>query len=40
MIQLAMPMDGSSAMEVVTYDAEGQVIGKYPDLTPLPSRRP
>ena len=39
-IQLAMPLDGSSALELVTYDAEGKVIGKYPDLTPLPSRRP
>ena len=39
-IQLAMPMDGSGALEVVTYDADGTANGKYADLKPLPSPRP
>ena len=34
-VQLAMPLDGSSALQVVTYDAKGQMIGNYPNLTPL-----
>jgi len=28
-IQLAMPLDGSNALEVVTYAANGQLIGQY-----------
>ncbi len=39
-IQLAMPLDGSSALEVVTYDAKGQVTAQYGSFTPLPSPRP
>ena len=35
-VQLAMPLDGSNALQVVTYDAKGQMIGNYPNLTPLP----
>ena len=34
-IQLAKPMDGSGALQVVTYDAEGAVRGNYPDLSEL-----
>lgn len=36
-IQLAMPLDGSSALEVVTYDASGQVIGKFGAFERLPA---
>ncbi len=36
-IQLAMPLDGSSALEVVTYDAKGQVIGKFGAFERLPA---
>ena len=39
-IQLAMPLDGSSALEVVTYGADGRLIGSYGAFTPLPSARP
>lgn len=35
-LQLALPLDGSNAMQVVTYDASGKVIGSYPDLRRLP----
>jgi hypothetical protein len=35
-IQLAMPLDGSNALEVVTYDAAGNLTGSYGVLTPLP----
>jgi hypothetical protein len=35
-LQLAVPLDGSNAMQVVTYDASGKVIGNYPDLRRLP----
>jgi len=31
-LQLAVPMDGSNAMQVVTYDANGNMNGNYPDL--------
>jgi hypothetical protein len=34
-IQLAMPLDGSSALEVVTYGADGQLIGSYGVFRPL-----
>lgn len=34
-IQLAKPLDGSKTLKVVTYDAQGAVRGKYPDLTAL-----
>ena len=34
-IQLAKPLDGSETLKVVTYDAQGAVRGKYPDLTAL-----
>jgi hypothetical protein len=36
-IQLAMPLDGSSALEVVTYDAKGQLTGSYGVFRPLPA---
>ena len=39
-IQLAMPLDGSSALEVVTYNAKGELTGSYGAFTPLPSSRP
>ena len=39
-IQLAMPLDGSNALEVVTYNAKGEVIGQYGAFQPLPSPRP
>lgn len=39
-IQLAMPLDGSSALEVVTYDASGSLIGQYGVFTPLPAAKP
>jgi len=39
-IQLAMPLDGSSALEVVTYDAKGRLIGQYGAFTPLPAAAP
>lgn len=39
-IQLAMPLDGSRALEVVTYDAGGRLTGQYGAFTPLPSPRP
>jgi len=39
-IQLAMPLDGSRALEVVTYDAGGRLTGQYGTFTPLPSSRP
>ena len=34
-IQLAMPPDGSSGLEVVTYGADGRLIGQYGAFTPL-----
>ena len=39
-IQLAMPLDGSSALEVVTYNAKGELTGSYGAFTSLPSSRP
>lgn len=33
-IQLALPL-GEGSLQVVTYDAEGNMTGNYPDLTPL-----
>ena len=39
-IQLAMPLDNSRALEVVTYDAGGRLTGQYGAFTPLPSPRP
>ena len=33
-IQLALPL-GEGPLQVVTYDAEGNMTGNYPDLTPL-----
>jgi hypothetical protein len=39
-IQLAMPLDGSSALEVVTYGSGGRLIGQYGTFTPLPPARP
>jgi hypothetical protein len=39
-IQLAMPLDGSSALEVVTYDASGRLIGQYGVFTPMPAAKP
>jgi hypothetical protein len=36
-IQLAMPLDGPSALEVVTYDAKGQLTGSYGVFRPLPA---
>ena len=38
MIQLAKPLDGSDALQVVTYDAQGDVRGNYPDLMALPAK--
>lgn len=35
-IQLAMPLDGSSALEVVTYNAKGDLTGSYGAFTPAP----
>lgn len=37
-IQLAMPLDGSLALEVVTYDAEGRLTGQYGAFQNLPER--
>ena len=37
-IQLAKLLDGSEALQVVTYDAKGDVRGSYPDLTALPAK--
>ena len=37
-IQLAKPLDGSNALQVVIYDANGDVRGNYPDLTALPAK--
>ena len=34
-IQLSTPLDGSEALQVLTYDAKGDVRGSYPDLTAL-----
>lgn len=39
-IQLAMPLDGSSALEVVTYNAQGKLIGQYGAFQALPAGRP
>lgn len=39
-IQLAMPLDGSSALEVVTYNAKGQVTGSYGAFKALPRATP
>lgn len=39
-IQLAMPLDGSGALEVVTYGTGGRLIGQYGTFTPLPAARP
>ncbi len=39
-IQLAMPLDGSGELEVVTYDARGKLTGQYGVFTPLPSPKP
>jgi hypothetical protein len=39
-IQLAMPLDGSSALEVVTYNAKGQLIGQYGAFQSLPRITP
>ena len=39
-IQLAMPLDGSNALEVVTYNAKGELIGQYGAFQPLPSPKP
>jgi hypothetical protein len=39
-IQLAMPLDGSSALEVVTYNAKGQLIGQYGAFTALRAATP
>jgi len=39
-IQLAMPLDGSNRLDVVTYGADGRLIGQYGTFTPLPSARP
>ncbi len=36
-IQLAMPLDGSNALEVVTYDAKGEVTGMYGAFQRLPA---
>lgn len=35
-IQLAVPLDGSNAMQVVTYDTKGTMNGNYPDLKRVP----
>ncbi len=32
MVQLAKPLDGSNTLQVVSYDAQGQMIGNYPGL--------
>lgn len=39
-IQLAMPLDGSSALEVVTYNAKGKLTGQYGAFQALPAARP
>jgi hypothetical protein len=39
-IQLAMPLDGSSALEVVTYNAKGKLIGQYGAFKALPRLKP
>lgn len=39
-IQLAMPLDGSSQLEVVTYNSGGKVIGSFGAFRPLSSPRP
>lgn len=39
-IQLAMPMDGSDRLEVVTYGTGGRLIGQYGQFTPLRSAKP
>lgn len=39
-IQLAIPLDGSSALEVVTYNAKGQLIGQYGAFKALPRLKP
>jgi hypothetical protein len=31
-VQLAMPMDDTNILQVVTYDGKGNMIGNYPDL--------
>jgi hypothetical protein len=31
-VQLAMPMDDTNTLQVVTYDDKGNMIGNYPDL--------
>ena len=36
MIQLARPLDDSDSLQVVTYDAKGEMRGNYPGLTELP----
>ena len=35
-IQLARPLDDSDSLQVVTYDAKGEMRGNYPGLTELP----
>jgi hypothetical protein len=37
-IQLAMPLDGSLALEVVTYDADGRLTSQYGAFQKLPGR--
>lgn len=39
-IQLAIPLDGTSALEVVTYNAKGQLIGQYGAFKALPRLKP
>ncbi|MCX5940337.1 MAG: hypothetical protein NTX18_04820 [Cyanobium sp. LacPavin_0818_WC50_MAG_67_9] len=39
-IQLANPLDGSSALEVVTYNANGELIGQYGTFKALPRTTP
>ena len=39
-IQLARPLDGSSVLEVVTYNAKGDLTGSYGAFTPLPAGGP
>ena len=39
-IQLANPLDGSSALEVVTYNAKGELIGQYGTFKALPRPTP
>ena len=34
-VELALPADGSSGLEVVTYGADGRLIGQYGTFTPL-----